>query len=248
MTHVRLRGRSARSGLPACLALLVGLVLVACGGQIPFGTPRAGGPATSAAPTPAGTDAGGSVPGFSPPTSAVTYRIAKAALSLTLPPGWVGYDAASPDALLDAAARDHPELRQVFDLLQRGQLSFVALDASATGEGQPASMTIASLGNAIPPGPALEQFAEQVAGSIRNGQPMGGEVALEPVALGSGEAYNLRWQIARTGGAEPLGLDAYVLSLPERTYLVTFSAPASEVDGFQPAFRRIVGSMTPLAP
>jgi hypothetical protein len=268
MTHLRPRGRSARSGLrAAALALGFALVLGACGGQIPFGTPRVNGapsasapsPAGSGAPTPAASTPVASAPASAagsasasdgvagtPPTTAITYQIQDAALALTLPPGWVGYDSTTPVAQIDAAARDHTELREVFDLLQSGQLSFVALDASPAGEGQPASMTIASPGRAIASGPLLRQFSEQVAQSIRSGNPVNGDVALDPVQLGSGEAYNLRWQIAREG-EENLGLDAFVLSLPERTYLVTFSAPSSVVEGFAPAFRGIVDSMAPLA-
>ena len=290
MTYLRLRGNSARSGLPAAgFALGLVLILSACGGQIPFGTPRlssaapssapSGGPATSptpgnagvtaapgseaptsaastpasATPTPGGTqaspgssDASESLqPAATPAANSVTYRVPAAGLSLTLPAGWVGYDASSPDASVDAAAREHPELQASFDALQSGQASFVALDASATGEGQPVSMAISSPGSAIPAGPLLEGLAERIAESIRSGQPIG-EVTLEPVELSSGEAYNLHWQTAGADGAEPLGYDAYVLSLPERTYLVTFSGPASAMEGSAPAFRGIIDSMAPL--
>lgn len=244
--------------------LVLALCLVGCGSQIPFGTPGVGGgpvpatvaPGTSSAPSagtasparsggPApSTSAGASVPPASLGPAAPVYTVAAVDLKITLPVGWVGFDSTTSQAAVSEAIAEHPELEEALSLLQSG-LAFVAVDAAATGAGQPASMTVSSTGSAIPSQALLESLAQTTAAQIEATQPIDGTVTQTTIDLPAGPAVNLVWQLQQEDGAEPLGLDAYLLSVGERTFAVTFAAPLSVRDGFQPAFRGIVESMAP---
>ena len=246
------------------------LLVAACGSQIPFETPRPSGatpptPAPSAAasvtpsappsaaptvPPASGATHAPSVPPTSdepvptPPTIAVTYDVAGTnGLQITLPPGWIGFDSDSPEAAILAASREHPELAETLASIGSIQLVFVALDASATGEGQAPSMTITNAGGAIPSATLLENLARQTVDQIKAVQPVDGDVAVRAIELPPGPAVNVRWKLKSTGDEEALGLDAYFLSVGSSTYIVTFAAPVSLVEGFGPAFEAIVSSM-----
>lgn len=263
-------GRSTRAA--ASIAILaLAAVAAGCGSQIPFGTPRPSGaipgtaaPSGATAAPSAGQSAGasgtptvpasqppsGGVPGSeeplpTPPTTAVTYAVAGTTLRLTLPPGWVGYDNVSSQAAILAATREHPELTEAFDRLGSGRLLFVAVDASATGNDQPPSLTIGSIGGPIPSVLLLESLAANTAGQIAQNQPVDGEIEQRTLDLtpGPGPAVNLRWKLEPVGDAEALGFDAYLLSVGDRTYQTTFAAPISVLEGFEPAFEAIVASM-----
>ena len=91
----------------------------------------------------------------------------------------------------------------------------------------------------------LESLAQTTASQVEATQPIDGTVTISTLALGNGPAVNLVWQLEPEEGSEPLGLDAYLLPVGERTFAVTFAAPLSVRDGFQPAFRAIVESMRP---
>ena len=256
------RSRAIRG---AAAALVLALAFAGCGSQIPFGTPGvsggpgpataapgASGPAVSRAPSPdssGGSGPPGSAGGSLPPAptlgpGATVYTVAAVNLQVTLPPGWVGFDATTPAAAIADAIAEHPELEEALSLLQSG-IAFVAVDAAATGAGQPASMTVSSTGSAISSPDVLESLAATTASQIEGTQPIDGEVTISPLQLATGPAVNLVWQLEPAEGAEPLGLDAYLLPVGERTFAVTFAAPLSVRDGFQPAFRAIVESMRP---
>lgn len=260
-----------RTAAPAPIAVVVmtALLFAACGSQIPFGTPRQSPPANPtpgpsgaatvapSAPSTTGPSAGTSVapsgpttpatsdqPASTPPTTAVTYTVAATnGLQLTLPPGWVGFDSETPEAVILAASREHPQLTDTLASIGSIQLVFVAVDATATGDGQAPSMTITNAGGAIPVPSLLEQLARQTVNQIKASQPVDGDVEVRTVELAAGPAVNLRWKLTPAGDDEALGLDAYFLSLVQGTYIVTFAAPVSVVTGFEPAFEAIVGSM-----
>ena len=255
----RPRSALARGRAPACatLALIVATV-AACGSQIPFGTPRTSGgttatagpggsggsPVASATTPPASNGPASDAPFPTPATTEVTYSVANAGIRITLPAGWVGYDARTSEAATLAAAREHPELAASFDALRSEQLLFVALDASSSGAGGPPSLTIAGIGGAIASPQLLESLARSIAGQITSTQDVAGEVDLEPVELPSGATVNLRWRL-EPAGAEPLSLDAYVLSVGERAVLATFAAPTSGIEDVRPTFQAIAGSLAP---
>ena len=252
-------GRPRGTRRDAVAAAVLALAIAGCGAQIPFGTP---GSSTGAVGGSASPGAGGS-PGSSLGTSgapagsggataapvtlapgAAVYTVESVGLAITLPVGWVGYDATTPQALIGAAIAEHPEIKEALELLQAG-LVLVAVDAAATGAGQAASMTVSSTGSAIPSRALLEALGQTTAGQIAASQPLDGQVAQSTIDLASGPAVNLVWQLRPEGDAEPLGFDAYLLTVGERTFAVTFVAPVPTRDGFQPVFRAIVESMRP---
>ena len=189
--------------------------------------------------------AGSSGPAPTLGPGATVYTIAAVNLQVTLPPGWVGFDATTPAAAIRDAIAEHPELEEALNLLESG-IGFVAVDAAATGAGQPTSMTVSSTGSAISSPAVLESLAQTTASQVEATQPIDGEVTSSTLQLATGPAVNLVWQLEPEEGAEPLGLDAYLLPVGERTFAVTFAAPVSVRDGFQPAFRAIVESMRPV--
>lgn len=254
----------------AVAAAVLAVVLSACGSQIPFRTPRPSAVVTptpvssgdssvppSGAPTAApttpptpGSSNPPSVPPESgapaptPPATAVTFDVAGTnGLKITMPPGWIGFDSESPDAAVQAVAREHPELAGTLASLGSNQLLFVAFDASATGVGQAPSLTITSAGGAIPSKLLLEALARQAVEQIKATQPVEGEVALRTVDLLPGPAVNARYGLKAIGDGESLGLDAYFVSVGSGTYIVTFAAPISVLEGFAPAFEAIVNTM-----
>jgi len=161
--------------------------------------------------------------------------------SLILPAGWLALDAQTSVSVLQAAASTHSDLGTALGQLQNGQLDMVAFDAAATGGGQPPAVTILRTGDAISVTSLLEALARTTAQQIQDTESVSGKINATDVKLKNGTGVEISYTLR---GTMPIGVDDYMISVGGHTWLLSFTAPASDVAGFRPVFISVVKSLS----
>jgi hypothetical protein len=119
---------------------------------------------------------------------------------------------------------------------------FVGFDAAATGGSRPATMTMKRIGDAIPVQSLLTGLARATATQIQASQPVKGKVTYQDARLPNGPAVMMGYTVAPAGETS-LGMDVFLISVGDSTYLVAFEVPADQIAGFRPVFRAVAQSL-----
>jgi hypothetical protein len=239
------------------LALVLGLVIVACGQDAP--TPTAS--VDDATPTPSASATASSSVSPSPDATATAAAdapagwrrigVAEQGFSLAVPDGW---QELSPALLADSGAMDdlreaNPDavgaLEQAQAAIEGGDIAIFAFDTDDEG----LASGFASNLNAINVGPvdgSAEEAATEVAEAIRQQIPITGDVEAETAVLPAGDAAVLRyeWEIADAeGAARSVSVAQYaIIGASGSGFILSMSAASDAFAEYEEVFVQIAES------
>lgn len=240
-------------------ALLLALVLAACGGESPTPTPTVSDAPTSPTPTATSdaTESASPSADASPAGDAATpdgwqrITVAEQGFSLAVPPEW---EELSPDVIGDSGVMDqmreaNPDaasaLEQAEAAIASGQIALFAFDTSDEGTESGFATNL----NAINVGPVegtAEDAAAEMAEAIRQQIPITGDVETDTASLPAGDAavVHYEWQVDDgEGTVTTVTVAQYAIIADSGTgFILSMSAGSDSAGRYEETFRQIAES------
>jgi hypothetical protein len=262
---VRVSGAMMHTKIAVLGALLLGVLLVACGESAsspsasasdPTGTATASAPATTApsadaaasgdAEASADAEASGDAEGTLP-DGWEAIAVADLGFSIGVPEGWeeLSAETLADSAVIDEMIETNPDaavaLEQARVAIESGQIGLFAFDSADAGSGFATNLNVINVG-AVTESP--EEAAEQIAAAIEGSVPVLGEVSTGTTSVPAGEAATVRyeWELADAAGATTaVTVLQYAIITGDGTgYVISFSAASDRFAEDEETFRQIV--------